>query len=213
MGRVAMFLRLLAAIVGLVLAGMVTAAQAVTIFTDQSAWEAAVTGSTTTDDFNNTYIPTANSITLGSGIQSTFVGTGSLASNAVLNRNFVTFVGVGKQRETQWDFPTAVTAFAFDFLSIMNLTVSGDFDGSGNQTISVFDEAGTSGFFGILGQNAFTSILFGSNSLTVEDGINLDNAYFVAAIPIPAALPLFGTGIALMVFFGWRRKRKAASAT
>ncbi len=35
----------------------------------------------------------------------------------------------------------------------------------------------------------------------------------VGAVPIPAALPLFGTGLALMGFFGWRRKRKIAAMT
>ncbi|MFK5981000.1 MAG: VWA domain-containing protein [Rhizobiaceae bacterium] len=30
------------------------------------------------------------------------------------------------------------------------------------------------------------------------------------AIPVPAALPLFGTGLALMGFLGWRRKQKLA---
>lgn len=29
-------------------------------------------------------------------------------------------------------------------------------------------------------------------------------------VPIPPALPLFGTGVALLGFLGWRRKRKAA---
>ena len=32
----------------------------------------------------------------------------------------------------------------------------------------------------------------------------------VSAVPVPAALPLFGTGLALMGFIGWRRKRKLA---
>ncbi len=32
----------------------------------------------------------------------------------------------------------------------------------------------------------------------------------VSVVPIPAALPLMGTGLALMGFMGWRRKRKAA---
>lgn len=32
----------------------------------------------------------------------------------------------------------------------------------------------------------------------------------VAAVPLPAALPLFGTGLAIMGFMGWRRKRKLA---
>ncbi len=30
-----------------------------------------------------------------------------------------------------------------------------------------------------------------------------------SSVPVPAALPLFGTGLALMGFVGWRRKRKA----
>ncbi len=30
-------------------------------------------------------------------------------------------------------------------------------------------------------------------------------------VPLPAALPLFGSGLALLVFAGWRRKRKAAA--
>ena len=31
-------------------------------------------------------------------------------------------------------------------------------------------------------------------------------------IPLPAALPLYGTGLAVMGFIGWRRKRKAVGA-
>ncbi len=33
----------------------------------------------------------------------------------------------------------------------------------------------------------------------------------LVAIPLPAALPLYGTGLAVMGFLGWRRKRKAAA--
>lgn len=32
----------------------------------------------------------------------------------------------------------------------------------------------------------------------------------ISAVPVPAALPLFGTGLAIMGFIGWRRKRKSA---
>ena len=31
----------------------------------------------------------------------------------------------------------------------------------------------------------------------------------LAVIPLPAALPLYGTGLAVMGFLGWRRKRQA----
>lgn len=33
----------------------------------------------------------------------------------------------------------------------------------------------------------------------------------VSAVPLPAALPLFGTGIAILGFMGWRRKHNAPS--
>lgn len=32
----------------------------------------------------------------------------------------------------------------------------------------------------------------------------------VSAVPVPAALPLFGTGLAIMGFLGWRRRKSAA---
>jgi len=31
-----------------------------------------------------------------------------------------------------------------------------------------------------------------------------------SVVPLPAALPLYGTGLAIMGFVGWRRKRKLA---
>lgn len=35
---------------------------------------------------------------------------------------------------------------------------------------------------------------------------------YTTPVPVPAALPLFGTGLALMGFIGWRRRRKLAAA-
>lgn len=34
----------------------------------------------------------------------------------------------------------------------------------------------------------------------------------LSVVPLPAGLPLYGAGLALMGFLGWRRKRKAASS-
>ncbi len=34
----------------------------------------------------------------------------------------------------------------------------------------------------------------------------------VSAVPVPAALPLFGTGLGILGFLGWRRRRKAAAS-
>lgn len=37
------------------------------------------------------------------------------------------------------------------------------------------------------------------------------NATSVGVVPLPAALPLYGTGLAIMGFIGWRRKQKATA--
>jgi hypothetical protein len=34
----------------------------------------------------------------------------------------------------------------------------------------------------------------------------------VTHVPLPAALPLFGTGLGILGFLGWRRRRKAQAA-
>jgi len=47
---------------------------------------------------------------------------------------------------------------------------------------------------------------------TVSNPFVLATAQQVSAVPLPAALPLFGTGLAVMGFVGWRRKRKVTAA-
>jgi hypothetical protein len=48
------------------------------------------------------------------------------------------------------------------------------------------------------------------NGLTVDFSSNLATP---AATPVPAALPLFASGLGAMGLFGWRRKRKLAAST
>lgn len=46
------------------------------------------------------------------------------------------------------------------------------------------------------------------------DILNVNSAVVIppmSNVPVPAALPLFGTGLAALGFLGWRRKRKAAA--
>jgi len=43
-----------------------------------------------------------------------------------------------------------------------------------------------------------------------KDGFDVA-AISVSVVPLPAALPLYGAGIAVMGFIGWRRKRKASA--
>ena len=61
---------------------------------------------------------------------------------------------------------------------------------------------------------AFGNALIEGFRLTTytETGFALDRISFesVSAVPLPAALPLYGAGLAVMGFIGWRRKRKTA---
>ena len=56
------------------------------------------------------------------------------------------------------------------------------------------------------GQTAyFDNVLFSNGD------INLAYDFEVAPIPLPAALPLYGTGLAIVGFLGWRRRRKTTA--
>jgi len=54
-------------------------------------------------------------------------------------------------------------------------------------------------------------------NINVQDfstgGLSLvvDNAFINNTVPLPAALPLFATGLGALGLFGWRRKKKAAA--
>jgi len=65
--------------------------------------------------------------------------------------------------------------------------------------------------------NALFTLIF-SNGDQLSSGFSNGNIFLThhlefesprpAVIPLPAALPLYGTGLAIMGFIGWRRKRK-----
>jgi hypothetical protein len=46
---------------------------------------------------------------------------------------------------------------------------------------------------------------------TLTSDVTFSAAYAVSATPLPAALPLFASGLGAMGLLGWRRKRKAAA--
>jgi hypothetical protein len=65
-------------------------------------------------------------------------------------------------------------------------------------------------FAGLISDDRFTSVSLAGTEL--GDGIFLDDLYYGHAAPLPAALPLFATGLGGLGLLGWYRKRKAQAA-
>jgi hypothetical protein len=90
--------------------------------------------------------------------------------------------------------------------SFNRLTLNGNFDGTGVQSILVNNTiGGGDGFLGIVGTAKFDSVYFG-NDLTTVDGFSIDNAS-IASTPEPSAV----VAIALVggsLFWSKRMKQK-----
>jgi len=196
-------------------------AEAFTIYTDRTAWLTALGGASVTTDTFSTVKPNAQTITFDSGVTSTGNGTGDGSNSVDGSRFFGTVDGQGDNPGAfdtiTWSFPQAITAFGADWFNTASgdlLTLSGDFDGTGTQTVSFNTQLGSpgDGFLGIIGNASFSSITFGTEGAAGQGGLETftaDNLSFGTAatpIPTPALLPgLVGMGIA-----AWR-KRKAVS--
>jgi hypothetical protein len=82
-------------------------------------------------------------------------------------------------------------------------------------------ETATVGSFSIPGSavSAVISGQFGNSISSASAGVNLclgdgpctGSVSTVSTVPLPAALPLFATGLGALGLLGWRRKRKAAA--
>jgi len=65
-----------------------------------------------------------------------------------------------------------------------------------------FNPGNNTGFAQASGSTSLKSLaLAGVGSFLIRDAA-------ISVVPLPAALPLFGTGLAIMGFIGWRRKQK-----
>ncbi len=192
-------------------------AQAATVFTDRAAWEAAVTGTITTDTFD-TPIATADAITFASGVVATKSSSGIPPTvNQVGNGTYSGFVQRDGFRTIEFAFPGAVTAFGGTFSDLLNsLFVTGLFDGV-EETLSITSAIGTApGFFGVVGAASFSSLVFTTNAGVVlfpgggplgGELFSIDDLSFAqpAAIPLPAALPLLLTALGGLVIARRRR--------
>ena len=79
-------------------------------------------------------------------------------------------------------------------------------------TSSASYDTGTFVFDGITSSSAFSSITLHSEDDALGS-FNVPEIEFVTATPLPAALPLFASGLGAFGLFGWRRRRKSPAAT
>jgi hypothetical protein len=194
----------------------------VVTYTDRTDWINAISAPLVTDHFDN-LIASQDTITLDSGIVSTAIPRVDDYNGVVINyagsRVYSGRVGTAGQPapvSIDWVFPEAITAFGgdFDFLNPDGLTVTGDFDGNGWQTISVASVVGgntkgfNSGFFGIVSTGTFDSITWSTND--DSEWFFIDNFSFDGTvIPEPSTLATL-SGLISMGLIGawWKRRRK-----
>lgn len=194
-----MKLNLIATATALMLA---TASQAaVTVYTSQSAFAAAL-GTLSTEDFNDT--------TLVPGLS--FVSTvGSIGSGRFNDRVFrggptTTFSFAGGARGVGAIFDLSPGGFGQALSFTLNLS------GGGTELVPSEISTNVGTFFGFISTNRFNSVLItaGSNP-GVAETYNLDNLQFGAGVPEPGTWMLMVVGFGL-VGAGMRKRSPVVAA-
>ncbi|MEQ8974638.1 MAG: PEP-CTERM sorting domain-containing protein [Coleofasciculus sp. C1-SOL-03] len=159
----------------------VTPAEAVTVFTDRTAWQETVSG-ITTETFSTPQSSSQN-LLLENGIQVTGV-------SSVETGQFYTSTP-SRSESVEFEFPSQILGFGADFSSTTSnggLTVSGLFDEIPGVDTVVFSEylqgQGT-GFLGIVADTAFNSLSFAMQSpplaiSAANEAFQMDNFSFAS---------------------------------
>lgn len=113
-------------------------------------------------------------------------------------------------------FDTSVTVFEITFGNVLNWPESAQIfvgDGVDFQLIASIgnDDAQGGGVFPIAFAGTFDTVRIKDTSPTrglTTGGFDVD-AVRVTPVPLPAALPLLGAGLAVLGFVGWRRRQAA----
>jgi len=160
----------------------VTPAEAVTVFTDRTAWEETVSG-ITTETFSTPQSQSEN-LLLESGIQVT--GVSSVWSSG----QFYTSTP-SRSESVEFEFPSQILGFGADFSSTTSnggLTVSGLFNeipGVDTVVFSEYLQGQGNGFLGIVADRAFSSLSFAMQSpplavSAANEAFQMDNFSFAS---------------------------------
>ena len=199
---------------------------AFTIYDNRADWEEAVTGSeVVTDTFDCRGGPPSRIYQLCSGITSIAADDDGWQRNVRFNieRNHINairfdlvyqggvdYLGSLRPEFITWDFPSPIYAFGGEFTEVELLTVNGDFDGVGEESVHIKRNYGgmtTStgipfGFLGIVGTSSFDEIVFRVESFMLRnntDNFAIDDFSFAVGEPvqtIPEPLTILGTATA-----------------
>ena len=174
---------------------------AVTVYTDQSAFAAAM-GTLTTEDFNDAVLVPGLSITTNAGT----IGSGVFNDRVFRGGDTTTFSFAGGARGAGGIFDLTPGGFGQALSFTLNLS------GGGTELVpsEIASTVGT--FFGFISTNRFDSFLItaGSNAGSAET-YTLDNLQFGGAVPEPGTWMLMVVGFGL-VGAGMRKRSTVVAA-
>ena len=114
------------------------------------------------------------------------------------------------------DFGAHLTLTLTDLNNVTTVLTVNNTLGSGGST------SGSNFYYGFYDTTTtYKQIVFNSDSISAGDDVfgfddlsvgSLEQVTPNSTTPVPAALPLFASGLGAFGYFGWRRKRKAAAA-
>ncbi len=102
-----------------------------------------------------------------------------------------------------------------DFSFYFDGTGDGDFNDAGDSRFNEVDPIGWNNPSIYTFQQIWSGLTFGIGAEGYHDGFKIKSISVdptLSVVPLPAALPLYGAGMAVLGFMGWRRKKQAARA-
>lgn len=214
-----------AAVLGLAMMG---SASALTIDFTEAGW----LGSSTSATIDGVTVSTGTAdILVADGIDDSLSPCGLVFPNLACDNDGIGIAAAGSNDDEVTvntdevltvTFDAARTITGFGFLDFFDETggaekVEWAFNGASFANSLIADgSGGINGFQSVIFEElGVLSISFRSalpaNSDFALASINFETSGGTGVVPVPAALPLFGTGLAVMGFIGWRRKRKATA--
>ncbi len=158
----------------------------------------------------------AQGITLGIALG---VNGGTIAAGTKVNSHMIFLNTKGNTNvshfNVDWTFSGKILGVMSDIHGTLEAASNALLGAAGTTYPGGFNNRGLEGTYGGstgTGGGDMYSFLAGSNVLTVGMHVTEPGDWIrvVTAVPLPAALPLYGAGIAVLGFMGWRRRKVAA---